>query len=224
MDRGSAASAPSASTPEPIAPAGLEAGRVEALGDGVFSIVMTLLILELKTPHLPAGADLGTALGALAGLAPAAFGYLLSFFALANFWIAHRAQFHFVRRTDRTLLWLNLLFYFTLTTVPFSTAFLAENVTTVAAVVLYGLNLSLAALALLAHWRYAMARPALVESPPAASAIRQQSRRILVGPLLYLLGMLLAPLNTWLSIGLYLLVPVYYVLPGGIDRHWFDRR
>ncbi len=198
---------------------GLDAARVEALSDGMFAVVLTLLVFELKVPQVEAPST-AALLAALAGLGPQALSYLLSFFALGNFWIAHRSQFHYVRRTDRVLLWINLLFFLFLTAVPFVTLFLAEYPGQPVAVVLYGGDLSLAALTLYAHWRYATRDPRLLDGPLPAGLARQQARRILVGPALYAAGIACAGVSTWVSVALYLLVPVYYVLPGAIDRHW----
>jgi uncharacterized membrane protein len=201
--------------------AGLDAGRVEALSDGVFAIVLTLLVFELKVPQVGLGAGTAELAAGLRAMLPQALGYLLSFFALGNFWIAHRGQFHYVRRTDRALLWINLLFFLFLTAVPFVTAFLTEYPGQPVPVVVYGIDLMLAALTLYAHWHYATHDARLLDAPISPALVRQQGRRILVGPVIYFVGIACAVVSPWISLALYLLVPVYYLLPGAVDRHWF---
>ncbi|HEY7063189.1 MAG TPA: TMEM175 family protein [Chloroflexota bacterium] len=175
--------------------AGLDASRVEALSDGVFAIVLTLLVFELKVPQVGPEAGSAELLAGLRALLPQVMGYLLSFFALANFWIGHRGQFHYVRRTDRALLWINFLFFLFLTAVPFVTAFLAEYPGQPLPVVVYGVDLGLAALTLYAHWRYATRDARLLDAPISPALMRQQGRRILVGPIIYLVGIACAFVN-----------------------------
>jgi hypothetical protein len=77
-------------------------GRLLALSDGVFAIGMTLLAV----PDLPAGADQQALPGALRGEIPSILTYLLSFYAVANHWIAHHALMRSVTRTHPRLIWL----------------------------------------------------------------------------------------------------------------------
>src|SRR5262245_44710709 len=100
---------------------------------------MTLLILDLKVPV--ARRPDGALLPGLFALWPRALAYLMSFFALANLWIAHRSQFHFVRRSDRVSMWVNMLFFMLVSTIPFATAFLAEYPGQKLPTIVYGLVL-----------------------------------------------------------------------------------
>ncbi len=201
--------------------AGLDASRVEALSDGIFAIVLTLLVFDLKVPRLGPTAGTPELLAGLWAILPQALSYLLSFFALGNFWIAHRGQYHYIRRTDRALLWINLLFFLFITAIPFATAFLAEYPGQQVPVIVYGVDLALAGLTLYGHWRYVTRNARLLDVPVPQTLVQQQGRRILVGPLIYLVGIACALVNAWISLVLYLLVPIYYVLPGAVDRHWF---
>jgi uncharacterized membrane protein len=98
--------------------------RVEALSDGIFAIVMTLLILELHVPKLPATAANVEVTAALFDLWPKFVSYLVAFISLGVFWIAHHIMYHAVRRADRTLLWLNIVFFMFVSVMPFSTSLL----------------------------------------------------------------------------------------------------
>jgi uncharacterized membrane protein len=201
-------------------PAGLGAIRLEALCDGVFAIAMTLLVLELKVPVLPDGASPVELRHSLLALWPRALCYLMSFINAGALWIAHRGQFHYIHRTDRPLLWINIVFLMFVSAIPFFTALLGQYPSYRVPVALYGCNMILAVIMLWFHWHYATTRRGLTGKHLADAVVRLQSRRILLGPLIYLVAILGMLWSTWLSIVLYALVPIGYALPGAVDRHW----
>jgi uncharacterized membrane protein len=81
--------------------------RVLALSDGVFAIVITLLVLEIHVPELRHGQTLQVA---LQEVRPSIVAFLISFVIVAISWAGHRDLFAHVRRTDRSLVWLNILY------------------------------------------------------------------------------------------------------------------
>lgn len=93
--------------------------RIEALADGIFAFAMTLLVLTLT---LPDATQTKLSLSQLlADQWPKFFNYALSFALLAIFWIVHHQQFHFIRRTDRTHIWINIGILMFVALVPFTT-------------------------------------------------------------------------------------------------------
>jgi len=217
----SAAAEPKQS-PQPARPtSGLAATRVESLSDGVFSIVMTLLVLDLRVPDIGASGSALQLREALGALWPFAVGYLMSFVTAGSLWIAHRGQYHFIRRTDRALLWINIIFLVFVSAIPFFTALLARYPSFRLPIVLYGANMICALLALLGHWIYATRGHRLASADLTAAAIDAQSRRILIGPAIYLTAILAA---IWwspvVSLLLYACVPAAFALPSALDRHW----
>jgi len=137
------------STPHPTSRLGTP--RLEALSDGVFSIVMTLMVFDIKPPAVPA-AQLGPA---LVELWPHFLSYLISFALLGCYWMGHRSQFGFIERADHTLHWIGLWLLAPVTLVPFSTQMLARNPFDSLVIALYGANLIAIGLLLFAHWRHA---------------------------------------------------------------------
>ena len=103
-----------------------ETGRVEAFSDGVFAIAITLLVLELKIPHLADGGANGSLLRALLAQWPSYVALVTSFFTILVMWINHHRIFRYVQRTDAPFLYANGLLLFGVTVVPFPTAVLAE--------------------------------------------------------------------------------------------------
>jgi len=103
-----------------------ETGRVEAFSDGVFAIAITLLVLEFKVPHLPAGASSRDLFLALLDLWPSLVAFLGSFVAILIMWINHHALFRLILKTDSPFLFANGFTLLMVTFVPFPTAVLAE--------------------------------------------------------------------------------------------------
>jgi uncharacterized membrane protein len=102
-----------------------ETGRIEAFSDGVFAIAITLLILEIKVPHLEDGS--GDSLArALAAQWPSYVAFVVSFFTILIMWANHHAIFHLVRGWEPALLYANGLLLLLVTFVPYPTAVLAE--------------------------------------------------------------------------------------------------
>ncbi len=204
--------------------AGLSSTRIEALSDGVFAIAMTLLIFELKVPVLPQGASAASLAIALLAMWPQAACFAMSFITAGTLWVAHRGQFHYIRRTDRPLLWINIVFLlFVLlfvSTIPFVTGILGQYPEYPLAVILYGVNMVLTVLTLWCHWRYATSKRRLTTPHLSDSVVKLQSRRILVGPGIYVVAMAMAFWTPRVSIILYALVPIAYATPGALDRYW----
>ncbi len=90
--------------------------RVLALSDGVFAIILTLLVLEIHVPELSGDQGLWDA---LRELRPSLVAFLISFVVVANAWARHRDLFALIRRTDRVVIWLNILYMLPLAMLPF---------------------------------------------------------------------------------------------------------
>ena len=134
-------------------------GRFDAFSDGVFAIVITLLVLEL---HVPVGHE--HLARELADEWPRYLGYLVSFAFIGSVWVAHSTVSHFIKAVDTTLMRLNLILLLFVSFLPFTTGIVAthlfasflpldhatEPLTNLSserlAVVLFGANLTLAAL------------------------------------------------------------------------------
>jgi uncharacterized membrane protein len=111
-------------------PAGHDAygvGRLLAFSDGVFAIAITLLVLSVPVPDVPAGPDLNARLGdALLRLAPNLGAFAFSFLLVGAQWMIHHRLLRGVRRSDRGLMWLNLLTLLGICLVPLATTLLVR--------------------------------------------------------------------------------------------------
>jgi uncharacterized membrane protein len=91
--------------------------RLEAFSDGVFAVIITIMVLELKVPH-------GAGLDAFGPLLPAFLTYILSYVFLGIYWNNHHHMMHATDRVNGASLWANLHLLFWLSLVPFVTGWM----------------------------------------------------------------------------------------------------
>lgn len=133
--------------------AGRDTGRLIAISDAVFGVAMTLLVLEIKVPEVK-GKDKELMMAFL-GLLPKFMVYFLSFMTAGIFWMGQSAQFDHIRKSDRNLSWITLLFLLFVAVLPFTTAFLGDYLDHKFALGLYWFNIFLLGLILYINWSYA---------------------------------------------------------------------
>ncbi len=107
--------------------------------------------------------------------------------------------------------------------IPFSAQLLGQYPTQRVAVVVYGLNLVVVGITLYLVWWYASARHRLVDPDLEPATIRIATRRILTGPLVYLIAIVISPVSLPLTLIVYAAVPLLYILPARLDRSWLRR-
>lgn len=191
--------------------AGQSLERLAALSDGVFAIAMTLLVLELHVPdtgNIHTEADLWNA---IVTLSPHFLTYFMSFLTLGIFWIGQQTQLNHVARSNRNFAWIHLGFLLAVGIMPFSTALLAEFITFRLALVIYWFNIFLLGALLFAAWRYAI-HAQLLKAEATDEVKSATERRILIAQALYAFGALLCIFNTYLSIGVIVLIQLNYVI------------
>jgi uncharacterized membrane protein len=151
------------------------ANRLEALADGVFAIVMTLLVLELGVPVVSESTS-GEVWEALREMWPEFLIYVLSFMVLGVFWLIHKMIFDAIVASDPPLTWLNVLFLMVSSLLPFTTALVGEYRAITAVAVVYGLNLMLGFCAAWAIWGYATYRHRLTSEDIEPALVRGGNR------------------------------------------------
>lgn len=191
--------------------------RIEAFSDGVFAILVTLLVLELKLPFTAESSN-ASVIGGLLATMPHVFSFAFSFFALAVFWVNHHHFFHAITKTDWVLLWHNVHVLFWLTLVPFTTGMLGEFPTVSVTASIYAANLALAALAFSLMTHHALFHGCFTNGDIPEKERRAFVRRGLMGAVAYALAAILAfgsPIVTWILI---IAIPAYYVVPRLLRR------
>jgi uncharacterized membrane protein len=133
---------------------GDDLGRIISLSDGLFAIMLTLLVLEIKLPEAAGSVGL---LDAMVALWPKMFSYLLTFLVTGVYWVAHHWDFQHIVRYDRRLMWLNLMFLLCISVLPASTALVGSHGNQSLPWIVYALNMTASGVMLTALWGYAVA-------------------------------------------------------------------
>jgi uncharacterized membrane protein len=161
--------------------------RLEALSDGVFAVVMTILVLQLGGAAISDAKTATELEAALFAQWPTFVSYAISFLVVGLYWVSHHTYFTFIQDVDETQLWLNLLFLFFLSLIPFAADLIGEHPYFRAGPVLYGLDLTACTGALYLNWQYAWNRGhVLVKDADRAvmERFRSRTRRAAVAYLL----------------------------------------
>jgi uncharacterized membrane protein len=178
-------------------------GRLEAFSDGVLAIIITIMVLEL---HVPSGASLA----ALRPLTPVFLSYVLSFAYVAIYWNNHHHLLHTVTRVDGLILWANAHLLFWLSLVPFATGWMGENPLAALPTAVYGLTMLMPAIA------YTLLQKAILRHEGQQSVLARALGRDIKGKLsllLYVLAVAVAFVMPWISIALYVLVAILWLVP-----------
>jgi uncharacterized membrane protein len=162
--------------------------RLEALADGVFAIVMTLLVLEISVPLITGTSANAELIQKLLEMWPKFLAYGVSFLVLGVMWINHHLMFHHIRRADSKLVWINILMLMFVALVPFSTSLLGEYGQTQTAVVVYGANILLTLIMAFILWAYATGKYRLVDSDIDPKFVKRTKIMFLISSLFFLLA------------------------------------
>lgn len=136
--------------------------RVIAFTDGVFAIIITILVLDIRVPSNLSEQSLREALDEIG---PTLVTWVISFLLVGMYWVWHRDVFDRVRSVNRDLVWLNLLFLLPVSLVPFAASVLGEYHDQAVALVLYGVVLVVVSLARMAVFAYVIRRSFLLWQP-----------------------------------------------------------
>ena len=181
----------------------LTKSRVEAFSDGVIAIIITIMVLELKTPD-------GFDLAALMSVAHIFLLYVLSFIYVGIYWNNHHHLMHAVSRINGGVLWANLHLLFWLSLVPFTTRWMGESHLATLPVAVYGVSLLMPAIAY-----YILVR-ALIAANGRDSALAHvigRDAKGVVSALIYALGVGLTFLTVWAGIACYVVVALIWLVP-----------
>jgi uncharacterized membrane protein len=183
--------------------------RLESLEDGVFAIVMTLMLFDLKLPDSN-NEDLFIS---ITRLIPNVISFIISFMLLGIYWNGHRSAFHYIKHADHWYHWLTIGLLALITTVPVSTAGIAKHYTEPFAITLYGTNLVLIGIVLYIQWVYALKNNRLVTQDIPAHTIIYAKLRCIFPSFLYSIAIISGYFNVWISIIIFISVPLLYIFP-----------
>src|SRR5215216_3313520 len=189
----------------------LNTNRAEAFSDGVFAIAATLLVLELKVPHVEPG---GLA-DALLQRWPSYATYVISFLTIGIIWVNHHAVMDRINYVNRPLLFLNLVFLMAVAAIPFPTALLADYLQAGhderLASAIYGATMALMGIAFGLIWAYTVFSDDLLHNTIDPHRARRSLLIFAAGNPLYLLAIGVSLLSAELALAIYALLALFYL-------------
>ncbi|TGE20576.1 DUF1211 domain-containing protein [Hymenobacter aquaticus] len=194
--------------------------RVILFTDAVFAIAITLLVIEIKVPELEHPTE-SAVQSVLAHLIPKFVGFLLSFFIIAIYWMAHHRIFRFVRRLDNRLLWLNLVFLLSIVIMPFTTAYQSEYSLLRTPWIVYSINIAFTGLMQTALQRHLRNHRHQLVADPEHEHPDLDLARPLMSPLVFVSSIALAFVLP--PIALRLIPAVAFPLLGFLNRRRYRR-
>jgi uncharacterized membrane protein len=189
----------------------LRLNRTEAFSDGVFAIVVTLLVLELKVPILHDRTSTNELGDRLVDLVPKFLSWLISFVIVCKFWLNHHHLLTFARHATYGMVWLNSIFLMGQAFIPFPTALMGEYPTNPVAVSLFGAVMAVNTLLFIALQSYIIGN--LLKPELVSAVVPHLTRKSFVGVISYLLGAAATLFNVHVAFVLYALTPLFFITP-----------
>jgi uncharacterized membrane protein len=192
---------------DPREEARADLSRLLALTDGVFAIIITILVLEIQIPSDLPSRSLADA---VREVGPSLTAWVISFLLTGMYWVWHRDTFALIRRANRDLVWLNLLFLLPCSLIPFAASVLGEHGREAIALHTYGAVMIAASLMRIVLYAYVSSRPQLLWV-----ALGKRERRtgltVAAFPIaIYGLAMLIAEPLPRVSLALFAGMPLLY--------------
>ena len=181
----------------------MKSSRLEAFSDGVLAIVITIMVLELKTPD-------GCDWAALASIAPRLWAYVLSFVFIGLYWNNHHHVFQMTERVTGAILWSNLHLLFWLSLIPVGTAWIGDTRLAPVPTAVYGAILLLSGIA------YYILETTIIRAQGPHSRLKAAVGSDIKGiasMAMYAAAIAFAFVNTWISVAIYASVALMWLIP-----------
>jgi uncharacterized membrane protein len=182
---------------------GMSKGRLEAFSDGVFAVIITFMVFNIKVPS-------SSGFSALLAVLPVFLSYVLSFLYVGIYWNNHHHLLQATEHVSGQTLWANLHLLFWLSLAPFATAWMGQNHLASAPVALYGFILLFAGIA------YFLLTQSLLAHHAKDSALARavgEDRKGRLSIAIYVIAIPLAFVRTWAAYTCYMLVAVMWLIP-----------
>jgi len=190
--------------------------RVESFSDAVFAIVVTLLVFEVKFPHIENAGNQAVWNGIVSTF-PKLISWIISFLTVCVFWMNHHRLFDMFRRIDGGLFWANNIVLMFISLIPFPTLVIGDYPYSSVATFFYGICLATASTAIIILRLYVRGHKDLLRPEISLKAFNQGTwLSVIYGVLFYLLGAGAGWFSTYLAFGIYFFIAVYFIFPGAM--------
>lgn len=191
--------------------------RIELLTDGVFAIVATLLVLEIKVPHLEHGMEKTELLSSLKKILPSLIAFIFSFLNLMIFWINHDAIGKVVIYFNRKLTYLNVLFLLFISLVPFTSHLVSEYPASLTAVSIYGIVLMLCSITGAMMFSEIAFGSDMMMKEVSHQRRKRTATIIWMGPVIFFIAILLGFVHVIIPVIFYIITPIVFLFLPDMD-------
>jgi uncharacterized membrane protein len=185
--------------------------RVETFSDGVFAIIITILVLEIHVPVIQHHDSIGELWTALIKLFPKFISWIISFFMVCVIWVNHHRMFESIDHISHKIFWLNAWLLLWCAFIPFPTALVGDYLNNPLALTIFGLVLGLMGSAFVLMRLVILKERLLNEKYDKGLFKKSTKNTIVFGVMLYLLGAAVAWIVPLLSLLVYLITPFYFI-------------
>jgi uncharacterized membrane protein len=194
---------------------------MEAFSDGVISIIITVMIFDLKFRELAHGFTHNDVMQGFRLLWPKIGAYAFSFLVLGTMWLNHHHMYHLVQTVDEKLMWYNLNFLFWLSLIPLPTSMIGRNPLLAESVALYGAAMFMVSFSFMAMRQYVHRRGLMhQESRKLNKELDKVSKRVriksVIGLAAYAAAIPLAYRSVYISYPLFLVPTALFFIPDGV--------
>ncbi|MBL6814721.1 MAG: DUF1211 domain-containing protein [Pseudomonadales bacterium] len=190
----------------------MKTSRLEAFSDGVLAIIITIMVLAFEPPD-------SAQFESLAVIVPTLLSYVISFVFVGMYWSNHHHLLHATETISGKILWLNLNLLFWLSLIPFSTAWMDDQLFAHIPVAIYGLILFCCAVA------YYVLRREITRKQEADSVLKQEvemRRKMAASMALQLMGIAMAFFYPWVAVCFYLASALFWAVPEKVIEESFS--
>ncbi len=192
----------------------LPINRLESLTDGVVSIILTLMVFDLKIPVVQEHLNESDLLKLITALFPRFFSWILSFSMIYIYWVNHHRFFQRLKHSDNSLIWLNGIFLISISLIPLPTFILGTYYYNSLAVTYFGCCMIFTSLSFALMRIHALKFPSLFKDALDITEFRRVTYSSLwVGPGLYSLAIAISWWNIYVSLLIYIFIAIYFIFP-----------
>jgi uncharacterized membrane protein len=205
---------------EPPSPRGFSVEKLLMFSDAVFAIAITILAIDIRVPLIEEQLISSQLNNAIIGLAPKFISFILSFFIVGSYWISYHRTMYLIKRYDRGLISLNLLFLMFIILVPFPNDLIGKYPTQQMAVIIYAIILFSTGISMCLIWLHASLKYRLIDETLNSKFILILTLRLLFSPSIFLLSIPISFINPLYAVTLWI-----FSLPIGlyVERRYIKR-
>jgi uncharacterized membrane protein len=191
--------------------------RVETFSDGIFAIIVTLLVLEIKTPKLGDPNSVVELTQALWLLLPKILSWMVSFLIVCVIWVNHHRIFEQLKLVTHSFFWLNANLLLWCSFIPFPTALMGDFLSNPLAQAVFGLILAMMSFSFTLMRFNVLKNVYVLNDNVDVKQYRLAARRsFFFGPVLYFLGAASSFIHPYFAFAIYFFIPLYFIFSNGI--------